>query len=128
MLKVLDKPYATLTIDPQNQILYQKWIGYLKVEDFKAVIDQSVNCFRENQPLSYILSDTSEQAVLAKEGSDYAAAVMPQLMELGLKKVAFIIPKSAFTKLSVDFFARNTEKNMIHNFATKAEAINWLLS
>lgn len=128
MVEVFDRPYATLIIDSQHYILYQKWKGYLNVEDFKAVIDFSVKCFEEYSPLHYILSDTSEQAVLATEGSDYAASVMPKLLALGLKKIAFVIPKSAFTQLSVDQFSRSTEKSIVQHFDTKEQAVHWLLS
>jgi hypothetical protein len=126
MQKVLEKPNAVITIDAENGILHQKWIGFIKVEDFCRAIDLSVECFR-NYPLSYILSDTSDQAVLAKEGSDYAASVMPDLMQHGLKKIAFVLPRSTFTKLSVENFMRNSAQSVVGNFASREEALTWLL-
>lgn len=127
MQQVLDKPYANITIDAANKVLYQKWNGYVNVPDFKAAIDVSVDCFREQQ-LHYILSDTTDQAVLAKEGSDYAASVMPELIRLGLKKVAFVLPKSNFTKLSVDNFTKATDQRFVRYFPSREEAEKWLLN
>lgn len=126
MRQVLDKPYAHITADAANKVLYQKWIGYVSVNDFKAAIDVSVDCFRE-QPLQYILSDTTDQAVLAKEGSDYAASVMPELISLGLKKIAFVLPKSNFTQLSVNNFVKATDQQIVSYFPSREEAEAWLL-
>lgn len=125
MMTIFDKPFATLTLDQERGILFQKWNGYVKVEDFKQAIDTSVQCFKTHA-LAYIISDTLEQAVLAKEGSDYAASVMPELIANGMKKIAFIIPKSSFTKLSIDNFSKNAEKSIIGHFTTIEEAIDWL--
>ena len=125
MLEILDTPYAYFYIDPEKAIIYQIWKGYATVENFTAAIDLTVACFRKYD-LQYIVSDTTDQAVLAKEGSDYAASVMPELISLGLKKVAFVLPKSSFTKHSVNNFTKASDKELIGHFATRPEAEAWI--
>lgn len=125
MQKILEKPYATIYIDAAKKRLYQAWFGYLTVEQFKAAIDLSVECFKKNE-LTTILSDTTHQAVLAKEGSDYAASVMPVLMENGLKKIAFVLPKSIFTKLAVQNFTDQSQNGVTGSFSSPEEAEQWL--
>lgn len=125
MQKILEKPYATIYLDAAKKRLYQSWFGYLTVEQFKAAIDISVMCFKEND-LNTILSDTTHQAVLAKEGSDYAASVVPELMENGMKKIAFVLPKSIFTKLAVQNFTEQSQNGISGSFSSIEEAEHWL--
>lgn len=125
MQKILEKPYATIYMDVDKKRLYQAWFGYLTVDQFKAAIDISVNCFKEHD-LTTILSDTTHQAVLAKEGSDYAASVVPVLMENGMKKIAFILPKSIFTKLAVQNFTEQSQTGASRSFTSLEEAERWL--
>lgn len=125
MVKVFDTTFATILMDLENQMLIQTWKGFAKVDEFKQAIDVSVSCFK-NHSLSYILSDTTQQAVLAIEGSNYAAAVMPELIANGLKKIAFILPISSFTKLSVDNFYKKSGQANIGHFAGREEALAWL--
>ena len=125
MQKILEKPYATIYMDVHKKRLYQAWFGYLTVDQFKAAIDISVDCFKEHD-LTTILSDTTHQAVLAKEGSDYAASVVPVLMENGMKKVAFILPKSIFTKLAVQNFTEQSQSGVSGSFTSLEEAERWL--
>ncbi len=126
MLNILDTPYAKISYDPKTERLYQTWIGYASVEQFKAAIDITVAFFRTNNNVTSILSDTTEQAVLAREGSDYAASVMPDLIQFGLKKVAFILPVSSFTKLALENFIRQNKDGYTGHFPTRAEAEAWL--
>lgn len=125
MQLVLNNHNVVITYDKDKKRLYQTWIGYLSVEEFSKAIDISVECFRKYN-INTILSDTTDQAVLAKEGSDYAASVMPELVKHGLKKVAFVLPKSTFTRLSVENFTNSTQEGYVGHFFSRQEAEDWL--
>lgn len=122
---IVDKPYAHVVYDAEKKRLYQTWIGFATVDQFKSAIDASVNCFKENE-VETILSDTTAQAVLAKEGSDHAVSVMPELVANGMKKIAFILPKSAFTQLSLQNFTKQSDSQLVGHFDSRAEAEAWL--
>jgi hypothetical protein len=122
---IVNKPYARVVYNPEKKRLYQTWEGFASVDQFKAAIDASVDCFRKHE-VDTILSDTTGQAVLAKEGSDYAASVMPELAANGMKKIAFILPKSAFTQLSLQNFTKNSDNNLVGHFENRQEAEAWL--
>lgn len=125
MQVVLDCSNIIITYDPARKRLFQTWKGYLTVEEFIRAIDVTLDYFRRFD-INTILSDTTDQAVLAKEGSDYAAAVTPELEALGLKKVAFVLPKSFFAKLAVEDFTRNTRNHLVNHFLSREEANEWL--
>ena len=127
MQEILNKESAHIVCDPVKKCLYQTWIGYISPEEFRHAIDLTVSCFQQYE-LESILSDTTDQAVLSKEGSDYAASVMPVLVANGLKKVAFVLSKSAFTRLSVQNFTKRAEPSLIAHFASREEAEAWLFS
>jgi hypothetical protein len=125
MQVVLEKHNVTIIYDGSRKRLYQTWNGYLTVNEFVAAIDLSVAYFRE-YGIETILSDTTNQAVLAKDGAEYAVSVMPALIENGLKRVAFVLPKSFFAKLAVEEFTKNTESQLVGHFASREEAEEWL--
>ncbi|AHM59978.1 hypothetical protein D770_08575 [Flammeovirgaceae bacterium 311] len=125
MQVVLDSANINICYDPARKRLYQTWKGYLSVEEFIIAIDISLEYFRKHD-INSILSDTTDQAVLAKEGSDYAARVTQEMVKLGLEKIAFVMPKSFFAKLAVEDYTRNTHGRMVGHFSTREEADNWL--
>ncbi|EMR01389.1 hypothetical protein [Cesiribacter andamanensis] len=122
---LLDQPYAQIVFDPDRKRLYQTWIGFATANEFIAAIDVSVRCFQQHE-VETILSDTTDQAVLSKAGSDYAASVMPELMKNGMKKIAFVLPRSAFVRLSLQNFKKNADSELIGNFSSREEAEAWL--
>ncbi|WP_224998008.1 hypothetical protein [Cesiribacter sp. SM1] len=125
MQVVLDKQNVNICYDKSRKRLYQTWKGYLTVDEFVAAIDLSVEYFRQYD-INTILSDTTDQAVLAKEGAEHAASVMPELIKNGLKRAAFVLPKSFFAKLAVEEFTNRTDPQLIGHFASREEAEDWL--
>jgi len=118
---------AELIYDEEKNTLYQRWIGFSGLEPFMEAIDKAVE-ISEQYKVDYILSDTREQAVVKKEGTDYAASVMPKLVKKGLKKMAFLMPESIFTKISVQSFTKESHSDIIKHFIDEKEALDWLYS
>ncbi len=58
-------------------------------------------------------------AVLKEINSNYAVSVMSELTRLGMKKMAFILPKNIFVKMSVKNFTEDSKKKQgeINNIA-----------
>ena len=114
----------TITYNSGNERLTQKWSGFAPSETFREGIDKTVT-FAESNRVKTLLSDALKQSVVKPEDADYAASVMPKLMGSGLKAMAFVVPESVFTKLSLQKFSNSSQGN-VQYFMNIFEAESWL--
>jgi hypothetical protein len=123
------KPYVTIEHNADLACITQHWKGFAKSEEFRQGIEKSVEAFRQTRA-NKIISNTKDFAVVKKEDTDWVATqVTPLLVQLGLKYMAFIIPSSAFTKISVDNFKSKADDAVqIRYFDDQAKAKAWLES
>ncbi len=123
------KPYLTIEHNTDLACITQHWKGFAKSEEFREGIQKSVEAFRQTRS-NKIISNTKDFAVVKKEDTDWVATqVTPLLVQLGLKYMAFIIPASAFTKISVDNFKSKADDAVqIRYFDDQAKAKAWLES
>lgn len=110
---------------PEHRCLLQSWQGYTNSTTFREAIDQTVEFFRQ-EDVSCIISDTQHQGVVKKADSDYAAAKMPELLRLGLKKMAFVLPGNVFAQIAVDNFKTKSEDSLIQYFPSLEAAKKWI--
>jgi hypothetical protein len=122
---ILDHPKTKLEYDPAKERLTQTWIGFTSAEEFRTAIDMTVE-FSLQYPVIFIISDALEQAVVNPKEADYAASKMPDLIKNGLKAMAFVVPVSDLTQLSVQKFDKQAYNDMIRYFPSKLEAEKWL--
>jgi hypothetical protein len=53
---------------------------------------------------------------------------MPRLIELGLLKVAIVLPHNIFAQMAVDEWDKKVGGFQSRNFGTETEAVVWLLN
>jgi hypothetical protein len=116
---------AVITYNANKKRLYLKWFGFPSSEEFCRAIDATV-AFSQKQTFYSMLSDTLEQDVVAKPDTDYAASVMPELVNNGLKGLAFLISGKEHTKYSVDNFTREQKTEIVEHFTSREQAESWL--
>ena len=123
------KPFLTIEHNADIACIIQHWKGFAKSEEFRQGIENSVEAFRQTRA-NKIISNTKDFAVVKKEDTDWVATqVTPLLVQLGLKYMAFILPSSAFTKISVDNFKSKADDAVqIRYFDDQAKAKAWLES
>lgn len=114
-----------LTYDKSKQRLIQKWQGFASSESFRKGIDETVK-FSQNNTVTTILSDALKQDVVKPEDANYAASVMPKLAASGMKSMAFVVPESVFTKLSLQRFSKSSKGANTRYFSNKIDAEKWL--
>ena len=119
-----------LIYDKEKNMLHQHWIGYTRPQLFQELIDKVVEIAHKHK-IAYIISDLTEAAILKQESRDYAVSVMPKLMDLGLKKMAFLLPEKIFVELAAQYFEDKSnsvisEDNLVGRFATLDNAKKWL--
>ncbi|MCG8699936.1 MAG: hypothetical protein MI922_17915, partial [Bacteroidales bacterium] len=89
LITVMQEKFVTIVYDKTHCILIQTWYDYVPSDLFRDAIDTTVKFARENKVLG-IISDALQQKVVATEDAQYAASVIPELAEFGLKAMAFV--------------------------------------
>ena len=130
---VAEEKNAKIEYFAEQKLLIQTWSGYVSSEVFRKIIDRTVAFFAE-KPVQALISDTTLMSIVKKEDTEYAAGVMPALLKNGLRKMAFVLPESSFTKLSVKNFENQAkekapvEDELVKNFGNLKTAREWVVA
>lgn len=121
-------PGCTLEYNEELKCLIQKWSGFSGSENFRNTILATLNFFKENNEVLYIISDTRNHKVVVREDTNWVAQeINPLLIKNGLKKIAFLMPEVMTAKISVEKFSEKSEETLqIKHFSTMDQAINWI--
>lgn len=124
---LIDKPYVTIERDDELKCLIQTWKGFAKSEDFRAAINDSLNFFKEGD-INKIISNTKDFSLVKKEDTDWVAQVItPQMVQHGLRYMAFIVPTNVFTQVTVDNFKEEANNVVSIRYFDSLELANkWL--
>ena len=118
--------------DKEKELLYQHWFGFTSPKVFENAINKFMELARSYK-IVYVLSDTTESAILKQESRDYAASLMPELVGLGLKKMAFILPEKIFVEVGVKDFSNRSQRatsdaDIVRQFSQLEKAKEWLFN
>jgi hypothetical protein len=127
MNTVLNSPVVKIDYDQSKKQLVQTWSGFASSGQFREAIDKTL-VFAKSNPVRTLISDTLNQSVVEPEDTNYAASAMPKLFQSGLKAMAFVMPKSVITQLSLRQFAEEKKTDNIKYFPSLSEAQKWLES
>jgi len=122
---IYDNKNVKLDYDASKKLLVQTWTGFASSSVFREAIDKSVELSATN-PVHFIISDTQKQEVVKPEDANYAASVMPKLLGNGLKAMAFVVPSSVFTKISLQKFSETSGDQATQYFDDFAKAKKWI--
>lgn len=128
-IKIFEKPYVLIEYDPQKKLLIQNWKGFATSEQFREAILKSVDVFKQKN-VTRLLSNTKDFSLVKKEDTEWAATYAAgQMIQHGLKAMAFIIPSSAFSQMSVKNFSKQAVGGFQQQFFDDLDkAIEWLTS
>ncbi len=126
-MKVLyESKFVEISLIEEKKLLVQNWSKcYAKFDPFKEAIDKTVEFFKTYK-IEKLLSDTSIQPIVGSEGSDYAASKVPELMNNGMKKMAFVMSPQNLSQLGVKNFTAAANAPFIFHFDNQNDAIKWL--
>jgi hypothetical protein len=124
-MEVFKNKNVRIDYDKGKKQLTQTWDGFASSEAFREGIDETVKFTRVNA-VETILSDAYKQHVVKPEDAQYAASTMPVLKTNGLRAMAFVVPESAFTKLSLQKFSKSASDPNTKYFMSKIDAMKWL--
>lgn len=126
--KLYEKPYLVIEYDAEKKLVIQNWKGFATSAEFRAGIEKSVEIFRQKKPCG-LLSNTKNSSLVKKEDTEWAATYgIGNMLQNGLKAVAFIIPTNAFTQMSVSNFKNQTKEApfIMQYFDDVDKAKEWL--
>lgn len=83
----------------------QSWRKFTSPENFRKAIKITLDFFKENEEIFFIISNTQKHGVISKVDANWVTEIVnPQLIENGLRKIIFIEPENIFAKYSVAQF------------------------
>ncbi len=126
MQTILNSPSIQLLYNEDKKLLIQSWKGSVDSNMFREAIDKTVELVATKK-IDRIISNTQRQNVVTPKDTKYASKVMPKLFRNGLKKMAFVLPKSAKTKMSLTIFSTNIPQHPgVRYFDSLEDAEFWL--
>lgn len=126
---LFQQPYLTVEYDAANKLLIQNWKGFASSAQFREGIEKSIEIFKQKKPIR-LLSNTKEGALVKKEDTDWAASyAIGQMIQHGLKSMAFVVPANVFAQMSVKNFSGQAAGTFQPQyFDNKEKAIEWLVN
>jgi hypothetical protein len=132
-MQLSENDYVKISIDESVPCL--EWIGkkFISSEAFRESEEKSLRFYREymgKYPGLQWFVDAREVGAILKEDTDWVAKnILPVFASLGLKKEAFVVPKSAFGKLALDdYISESGERIEMKVFDSITGAKAWLSS
>lgn len=122
---VYKAPTVTIEYNKEKQQIIQKWTGFSSSDVFRTALMKTTEFAQKNMVKS-VISDTLEQAVVKPEDIQFAVSRMPKAALGNIKAMAFIMPKSVFTQLSVQKFEKESHMDMIRYFDSYKTAQAWI--
>jgi hypothetical protein len=128
MIPIDKQPHCSIEYIPNLHCVVQTWRGFAGSQKFRQSIQKTIEYFQTHPEVRYIISDTRQQEMVAREDTEWLATqANPQLVEAGLRKLAFIAPQSLLTKMAEERYAYLSEGlPEIRWFADFEQAKAWI--
>lgn len=129
-VNLLKEPFVEITLDNSNNLIYAKWIGFLKGDEVRKGCTFMTHYIKDNGVKSH-LSDHRSLKVLSKEVQDYLTKEwFPEVEKVGLTKVGAVVADDVFAAATVNKV--NSEAKVgrlsINMFNSEVECTKWLLN
>lgn len=91
----------TYSWDEINKIVIAEWKGFASFAKMQTVLEKGLELIQEKNCTKW-LGDTSNLAPFSTESSSWIVNNwMPRATAAGLKSIAYVVPKSAITRISL---------------------------
>lgn len=123
-----ENAYALIAWDTELQAVYLHLHGFAQGEAFKEVHEKALELSKLKRASRWIV-DLSEQGVISLADQDWIANYwLPTGLQLGLKRMALVLPKSKVAQLATYRIAKQVANinEFSHVFETLEAARKWL--
>ncbi len=98
---LMKEKFVHISHDTKTNILYVKWIGFLRLEDVKKAGKFLLEYVAKNR-ITLNLNDQTELKVLSTEVQQYLMGeLFPAIERVGMKKVGVLLSEDLFAQASV---------------------------
>jgi hypothetical protein len=125
-MNVDTQPHCQIDYLPDSLCIVQTWCGFAESAKFRVTIEKTI-AFASSNLVRSIISDTREQKIVGADDITWLATVgNPRLVALGVRKLAFIAPRDAFTRMGENSYATLSRGQLeIRWFADFSQALAW---
>lgn len=107
MMLIEEKPHCIIEYDPTSKCVIQTWRGFSGSKNFRASLEKTIEVFKEHDVTGIISNTQAAQVVSEGDAKWVTTHVNPILIEHGLQRIAFVLPKNSFAQWSVGNFFKN---------------------
>jgi hypothetical protein len=125
-----DSKFATISVREEKKIAYLAWKPSAQSEDYKAVLEKSLEIISENEIVAWI-PDNTEARVVSPEDRKWAEEhFIPEAIARGVRWMAFVFPsEDAFKKYYASKLKEAAQSKGVNFeiFADGRDAERWIL-
>ena len=120
--------FATVSYNKESKLVILVWKKNSDSENYRYVFNKTLEFAAENK-MAYFVSDITKQKLMSPTDRKwFENTILPQAVELGLKKAAAVYDGNAFKKYYLTNIMNKVKSFSIpfKFFSSVDEAINWL--
>src|SRR4051812_19236487 len=123
----LQESFITITWDEASSTIIAEWKGYASLSKMQVALEKGLELLQQKKATKW-LGDTSNLAPFGHDTSNWIVHDwIPRAKTAGLKSIAYVIPKSALTRMSLGNGVPTTNMDSAF-FDNQDAAKQWLLS
>lgn len=129
-VNLMQTPYVTIFVDPFNEIVVARWIGFLTLEEVRAGCGFMTHLFKDRE-IKIHMSEHRDLGILSLEVQKYLVREwFPEIENIGVRKVGAVLANDVFAEATVRRVNREaSNRNLtIRMFTTAEDCIQWLLA
>ncbi|MBI9066602.1 MAG: STAS/SEC14 domain-containing protein [Salinivirgaceae bacterium] len=126
---LLDKNYALVTYDEENQLGIVEWKAKCTPEEYQSAFMALLEK-QKSKPITRYISDIRKQSVISPmDRKWFEKEALPQAVKQGLKAAAVVFDGNAFKKYYINVILNTTNKYKLpmQVFNHMDEAKDWLM-
>ncbi|WP_066838498.1 hypothetical protein [Rufibacter ruber] len=123
-------PFLHIEVDELTSVITMDWDGTFTSAQFREAVTYCMELVAQKK-LKYWLANSSRIGEIQPADQKWSSEVLlPRLSELGVKKVALVIPEDLNSHLAITtIMVRGKEKSTFaaNYFVKKKDALDWML-
>jgi hypothetical protein len=127
---LLDTEFAALWYYPETKIVHHKIKKWIKVDDFKALLEKGHDTAKTNKSVKWLSDDRNNGALPPEVEKWVKDDWFPRMQKLGWKYWALVLPEKIVGQLTVKRHSEEYAKVgiTVKMFSDPDEALKWLQS
>jgi hypothetical protein len=121
--------FVDVKIDQELKTVHIIWKGKTTVSrEYRATLERALDAIEKYKLNGWLSDMTNEKLVLDMDRQWIADYLIPKALELGVSKVAFVVPKSIVVRKHADSLADTIRKHEdnIQTFSSMEDALKFL--